>query len=399
MVKRRKVDRRMVIISLDAVGARDLPYLKTLPNFQKLRAQSGYCDHVESVYPSITYPAHTSIVTGKKPLHHGVVNNLRLQPGRKSPDWMWQKHFIHGKTLYEAAAEKGYVTASILWPVTGKSRIRYCVPEIFANHWWQSQVMVSATNGPVLYQIELLKKFGHLMDGIKQPQLDNFVYAAADYTIRKYDPQLFLIHLTDVDTNRHLYGLDAPQIKEALDRHDERLGGICRALAETDGKIKDYDFIAQHCDGSCYIYAGKKLKKQMTLMSEDEKEAVMKRLRSCLQKIPHLYEIFSRKHAAALGADGDCICMLEAEPGYYFQNGMEKPQEDVGQMQGERMLATHGYLPALPEYETFFMMSGYGVSQGEIPKMYLWDEGPTLASVLGVDLPDTDGKIIEQLLK
>ena len=163
--------------------------------------------------------------------------------------------------------------------------------------------------------------------------------------------------------------------------------------------IKDYDFIAQHCDGSCYIYAGKKLKKQMTLMSEDEKEAVMKRLRSCLQKIPHLHEIFSRKHAAALGADGDCICMLEAEPGYYFQNGMEKPQEDVGQMQGERMLATHGYLPALPEYETFFMMSGYGVSQGEIPKMYLWDEGPTLASVLGVDLPDTDGKIIEQLLK
>ena len=103
----------MVIISLDAVGARDLAYLKTLPNFQKLRAQSGYCDHVESVYPSITYPAHTSIVTGKKPLHHGVVNNLQLQPGRKSPDWMWQKHFIHGKTLYEAAAEKGYVTASI----------------------------------------------------------------------------------------------------------------------------------------------------------------------------------------------------------------------------------------------------------------------------------------------
>ena len=45
------------------------------------------------------------------------------------------------------------------------------------------------------------------------------------------------------------------------------------------------------------------------------------------------------------------------------------------------------------------MMSGYGVSQGEIPKMHLWDEGPTLASVLGVDLPDTDGKIIEQLLK
>ena len=77
---------------------------------------------------------------------------------------------------------------------------------------------------------------------------------------------------------------------------------------------------------------------------------------------------------------------------------MEIPQEDVGQMQGVRMLATHGYLPALPEYETFFMMSGYGLSQGEIPKMYLWDDRPTLASVLGVDLPDSDGKNREKLL-
>ena len=106
MVKRRKVDRRMVVISLDAVGARDLAYLKTLPNFQKLRAQSGYCDHVESVYPSITYPAHTSIVTGKKPLHHGVVNNLQLQPGRKSPDWMWQSILSMGRLCMKLRQKK-----------------------------------------------------------------------------------------------------------------------------------------------------------------------------------------------------------------------------------------------------------------------------------------------------
>lgn len=124
--------------------------------------------------------------------------------------------------------------------------------------------MVSATNGPVLYQIELLKKFGHLMDGIKQPQLDNFVYAAADYTIRKYDPQLFLIHLTDVDTNRHLYGLDAPQIKEALDRHDERLGGICRALAETgDMEKTTIVVLGDHCqmDTHTVLYPNYYLKK------------------------------------------------------------------------------------------------------------------------------------------
>lgn len=124
-------------------------------------------------------------------------------------------------------------------------------------------------------------------------------------------------------------------------------------------------------------------------------------LRECLKQIPNemLNRIIARKEAEQLGADGNCVCMLEAMPGYYFQNGYEKPYEKVENMTSHAMYATHGYLPDLPDYETFFMMSGYGVAQGHRQEqMCLWDEGPTLAAILDVSLGDTDGEVKKKLL-
>ncbi len=434
MVKGRVDGQRMLIISLDAVGSRDLAYMRSLPNFKKLREKSAYCDHVKSVYPSITYPAHCSIVTGQKPNRHGVINNIRLQPHRNGKeDWHWQRKYIKAETIYDAARKSGWKTAALLWPVTAGSRIKYCVPEIFPNRDWQNQVMISAVSGPIPYQIDLLGKFGHLLDGLNQPNLDNFVTEATEYTIRKYNPDLFLIHLTDVDTHRHRCGLDAPQVKEAMQRHDERLGRFLKALEETgdmdkttivvlgdhcqiethtavypnyylrqagllrvasNGRIADYDFYAQHCDGCCYIYASRKVTKLL-------REEMMMRLRESLKQIPEemVSRIITRKEAKALGADAECVCMLEAVPGYYFQNGFERPYEKVENMTEHQMYATHGYLPDLPEYETFFMMSGYRVAEGQMTgEMHLWDEGPTLAEILGVSLRNTDGVVIKELL-
>lgn len=446
----RQSGQRMIIISLDAVGARDLPFLEKLPNFSGIYEEAAGCRHVETVYPSITYPAHTSIVTGLTPDHHRVVNNLQLQPYRISrEDWMWQRRFVKADTLYDAAARAGYVTAALLWPVTARSGIKYCVPEIFPNRSWQNQMIVSALNGPIGYQLELVKKFGHLMDGLRQPALDNFVTAAAEYTIHQYNPDLFLIHLTDVDSKRHEFGVDADQVHEAFQRHDERLGRLLKALQETgnmekttivilgdhcqidthtviypnyylreagfwrlkEGKLQEYDFYAQNCDGCCYIYPGKKMKNRLQRMKNEERLEVMERLRSSLQQIPSemIARILSRKHARDLGADRECICMLEASPGYYFQNGADMPydsykngftavKEDI---QKPIFRATHGYLPTISGYETFFIMKGYGVRKlGKADKMHLWDEAPTLAHILGITLNnDLDGVKMEQLLK
>lgn len=66
----------------------------------------------------------------------------------------------------------------------------------------------------------------------------------------------------------------------------------------------------------------------------------------------------------------------------------------------EAMYATHGYLPGKPGYQTVFMAKGPDIMENtDILSMCLVDEGPTLARILGVSLPETDGKVITAMLK
>lgn len=436
-MKKNQIARRLIIISLDAVGSKDLPFLNSLSNFKRFISHGALCANVTSVYPSITYPAHTSIVTGKLPKNHGIINNTLLQPGRKSPDWMWQRSYIKGTTLYDEAIKKGWKVAALLWPVTAKSRIQYNLPEIFPNRPWQNQVMVSAMNGSVIYELELNKRFGNLRNGIQQPQLDNFVHESALYTLDRYQPNMMLIHYTDVDSNRHTYGVQHPRVEEAMRRHDRRLGELMEHLERTgniedttvvvlgdhyqkntttvvylnhlllqeglltvkNGRITDFHVIAKNCDGSCYLYKNAKYKN-----NTEVNKTIDRKLTGVLTRIDTddrygCAHIYSGKEAALLGADPRCVDMIEAREGYFYLDDFQVMTESVDNMKRGKMKATHGYFPVDSSYKTFFMALGAGIKeQVRIPQMTLCDEGVTLAKLLGFELGKVDGKVMEEML-
>lgn len=429
----KRIPKYTVIVSFDAVGSRDFNTLCELPNFKKFLENSAYCKEVSSIYPTLTYPAHTSIVTGKYPNRHGIVNNTMIQPHRKKPDWFWKRKYVKGSTFYDEARKAGMKVAALLWPVTAGAKINYNIPEILPNRPWETQEMVSFLNGSALYEIELLKNFGHLRDGVKQPQLDNFVHQSLLHTLRKYKPNLTMVHFTDVDTNRHDFGVDAPEIKEAFLRHDIRLKEIIETLQETgmydetaiiilgdhsqlsvnkviypnylfkqkglitlkNNKIHTWRAFAHNCDGSCYIYLKDK--------NDLELKAQIKELLDGLkEKFPEGIEhIYTGEEAAAMGADENCIFMLEAYEGWYFLDEYDELTTEVKMDSGKphMMLGTHGFLPTKSGYNTFFAAKGVGIASSvEVEKMSLVDEGPTIASLLGLELPNTDGRIITELL-
>lgn len=422
---------KMLVISLDAVGSRDLAFMETLPHFKELFQRAAVCRSVKSVCPSLTYPAHTSIITGKLPVHHGIVNNLRLQPERENPDWFWQRKFIRGTTLYDEARKSGLTTASLLWPVTAGARITYNLPEIWANRPWENQLMVSFLYGTARYEIELYRRYGHLLDGIRQPMLDNFVQSALLRTLRKYHPDLTLVHLTDVDAIRHEYGVDSQNAKDALVRHDLRLGetmGLLERMGEKNttniillgdhyqknvgqvvypnyyivkngwaqprgkGLVK-WKAAAQNCDGACYIYVkSRKDKAQILEVAKWLKE---------WKKDPDsgIQSIYTGRQAWDKGADPRCTFMLEAKEGYYFKNGCELPFQRAEEGNGIHRGA-HGYDPDAPGYETFFLAAGPDFQPGaKVSEMYLIDEGPIMARVLGLELEDADGAVINEFFR
>lgn len=428
-----KIPKRVMVVSFDAVGRSDLAFLQTLPNFKRFFEGAAFCPHVNSVYPSLTYPAHTSIVTGKMPKNHGVVNNTKLQPKREKADWIYQRKYIKGTTLYEEAKKKGIQTAALLWPVVGKSKIKYAVPEIMVTRKWQNQILVNAVNGPVRYQLEINKRFGYLRDGVRQPALDDFIQASALHTIRKYNPGLFFLHLTDVDTNRHIYGVHHEKVRAAFARHDRRLGEIMTALSETgdmndtcvvilgdhyqkdveriaylnyalekeglirtkNGRIVDWQAVAKSCDGSAYLY----LKE-----GKGAQEALRRKVRRLVDALAAredygIARVFTREEAAQMGADPSCFLMVEAKDGWVFLDEWEQESKAVSEEKAHATRGTHGYLPQGEAYQTFFAAKGCGIKPGVVEReIALWDEGATLAALMGLDLGKVDGKVIKEIL-
>ncbi|RSD29057.1 alkaline phosphatase family protein [Mesobacillus subterraneus] len=426
----------LIVISFDCLSEHDVPLLRELPNFKAFIEKSSYCTQVETIYPSVTYPCHATIVTGNFPNKHGIVNNTFIQPGRISPDWYWHRSHIKGTTLYDEAKKAGMKTAALLWPVTAKSSIDYNMPEIFANRPWHHQVPVSLFNGSPGYQLEMNAKFGRLRNGLRQPELDDFVLASTVETIKTRKPELMLIHFVDLDSQRHMYGFSSAEATAALHRHDQRLGSIMEAIkaagieedttvvilgdhsaldeskvvklnvlfrergliqTNSSGKVTDWKAYCKSCDGSAYVY----VKDPYDLVT---KNAVSELLTELAQdEFNGIEKVITGQEANAKGADGTAFRMLEAASGFYFSEAVQGQYiEEVTEQDAQTKkytFACHGYSPEKEGYHTVFFAAGKGIRPGmEVRSMHLVDEGPTFARLLGLDLGDTDGRILEGIL-
>jgi len=416
--------KKLLVLSFDALGGEDFEYMKEKPEFKAFFNQAAICTNVSSIYPSVTYACHTSIVTGKLPKNHGIISNTRLQPHRvNAPDWHWQRQFIKAETIYDKAITSGMKTAAFLWPVTGKSKIQYNLPEIFPNRKWDNQVMTSLRNGTPSFILALFKRYRHLLNGIKQPNLDDFVTESVIYTLKAKSPDLMLVHFTDLDTARHQDGVRSKAAYEAIDRLGSRFEKIVNTLKEenlfaetiivilgdhfqldyhtkvplnnqladvgwlkfNNGKVVAWKALVKSNGGSAYVYV-----KDSTV-----DHAQLKAFLDELKENPEngIERILTGDEAAKEGADPHCAFMLEASAGYVFTDFLG------GGEKGKR--ADHGYHPTLKEhYATFYAMAGPGVKGGtRIDKMSLIDIAPTWAKMLGLALNDVDGAVVDAMLE
>lgn len=417
---------KFIILSFDAIGNTDFNHLTSLTYFNEYIKDCSYSSEVTSVYPSLTYPAHTSIATGKLPVNHGVINNILIQPERLTPDWFWYRKYINGGTIYDAAKFAGLRTCTLLWPVTGKARsIDLNLPEIFPNRKFQNQILVSALNGSPLFQARVEKLYGHLRQGFDQPYLDNFTFSCLMHVLNNDLADFIMVHFTDTDTHKHNFGTTNPHIFQSLKRHDKRLGTVIDFLKENDiydtstliclgdhsfkdaeyviklnrlflenelitvqdGKIVDFKAYLNFCDGSAYVYVNDK--SYVKIVYDLIKDFSSKN-DNCIE------EILSSKEAEALGASNKCTFMLEAKDNYYFINDFSK--NIIEETKDKHAVANHGYNPHDENYKTVFFCKSPTVKKDfNIGPMSLIDEGATIFELLNYEPDKIDGKILNQI--
>lgn len=412
---------KLVVVSLDSLGFRDLDELGYLvPHISQMMKRGTWVKRVRGIFPTLTYPSHTSIITGQYPAVHGVVNNTKLQPRRLSPDWYWYRKDVQATPLYDVAHDAGLKTAAFLWPVTAGSQIDYNLAEIFPNRIWTNQVLVSLKASSPLFLLQMNHRYGHLRHGIKQPWLDDFITACAVDTLKNKQPDLTLIHLVDMDSMRHRYGVRSAQAQHALQRLDRRVAQIVQATKDA-GTYDQTNFVllgdhyqinvqkmihlnmlfaqqgwltplagkttyrnnwrvtAKTCDGETYVY---------TRGSVDTGR--LKQLIAGVEGVEHIYDGAT---AVKLGADPRCTFLVEAKPGYYFTDEVNRPAvvEDVDPDSlgtHDRYQGVHGYGPNQPGYFTTAVFVGPDVNQGAtVAGAHLVDEGPTFARLLDLHYP------------
>jgi predicted AlkP superfamily pyrophosphatase or phosphodiesterase len=420
----------LVVISYDAFSEDNWERASRLPNLSRLIKAGAYSTKLRSVYPTLTYVVHTTMVTGVYPDKHGIYHNNPFQPfvREKEQSWFWFRRDIKVPAIYDTLKKYRMRSAGILWPVTGRARIRYNIPEIRAIKN-ENQALKALKNGSPFYCIEMAKKFGRFRKGIEQPYLDNFTTMCAADTIKRKKPNLLLMHLIDLDDAKHEHGTDSPEIEKVLIRMDKRLGDIIEAV-EAAGIKEDTVFLVVGDHGQInvrYKVRLNQLLKEKGLIYEEE--GGMK-WRAYLQNAGgaaylHLREDDNEAKRLALDilskamADGCCgieklydreeldNChaassvqyMLEAKMGYCFEDSLDGPVVTDLEEQGVKY-ATHGFSPDKPGYRCNLVIAGECIkNEYQLGEIQMVDIAPTMASILGIDFNNCDGRPLNEIFR
>lgn len=424
---RNRMHRSVVVVSIDGLSTVDLPQLESLPNFRELMARGSICRDMRGIYPTQTYPLHASVITGCYPHRHGIHANTFFQPGRVSPDWHWYRRFLRVPALDEVARKGGLKTSTLLWPGAARSGNRYVIPEIKTTRPGQCYPWLLFTGGSPLFMLHMGLRYRKLLKNLCYYHLDNFTTAVASDLIRKRKTNLLLLHLLDLDGTRHRFGFRAEEIQQVLKAHDRRLGTLLSSALDS-GALEDTTFIVfgdhAYIDVHTRIRINSAFRKAKLLdcdtagrlirweawanccggsaqvsLRDPGDRAVGDRLAAVFSELQNsgvVETVYGSDQIRRLKLGDRIHYVLEARPGCYFVTEIEG-EPVVPALESFR--ATHGYHPDHPGYSSLFMAAGAGIRRGvRLQSIPIVDLGPTLAALLGLQLPDAEGRVLKEIL-
>lgn len=401
--------RKMVLISLDAVWRDDLSRFAPGGFLNSLLSRSTVCDQVKTVFPALTYPAHTTLITGCDPADHGIGHNQPFQPEKKPimRAWYWDSAAVKRPTLFNAVKTSGGRCASILWPVTGKNRaIRWNFPEVLALPG-ENQVLKMLAYGTPAWILSTELRLGRQRQSTKEPHLSDYGCLLTCDVIQRKRPDLTALHMVDVDDMRHHHGVTSPEALAGLNRLEQRVQRIYETVQATRGMedalfvvVSDHGqadvnrpvcvtdelqkagfggvFQVQSNGMTAFLYeaSGDEQRMSETCQYLENNGATM--------GIAKVYDRQELKRMNCFDGDGGRIfAAVEAMPGVVFSDALPE---------AKREKATHGFGPGHPAEDCLLIIHGRGIPEGmSLPSMPMRDVAPTLADLMGVSLPQAKG--------
>lgn len=398
-----------------------------MPTLQQLAAEGAYAERVRSVFPALTYPAHTTMVTGALPARHGIAHNRPFEPGGQSGRWLWEAAHIAVPTLWQRVRAAGGRSAAVSWPVTVGADIDWNVPDVWpVNDEDPMAVIRAATTPHGLFEELQREATGRLRPenfSIRRLGREDRVAAIAAYLLERYRPTLLLVHCIGTDHVQHELGRDNPMVRRAVGAADRAIGQVLETV-ERLGLRDRTVFVLAGDHGSAAIHT--QLRPNVWLVEaglmedrldrgrwratffasggsaflvlrDPDDRAAVALARQALEKQPRglrsLFRVVDRDELDALGADPRAPFALAASPGVEIHEAASPP------VLSGRTGAAHGYLPDEPAMHTGFVAAGAGIRSGAVvPELRLEQIAPLVGALLGIEFNAPDGALLPGLL-
>lgn len=374
---------KLLLISIDGL---DWRYLRDrdalglqIPNLRSLLARSQVADGVTGVWPTITWPSHTTMITGVPPVQHGILGNAGGPLDITQSYWSAAK--IKVPTLTQCVAKAGRTTAAINWPVTVNADITWNLPEVYAKRSGVSSDLETVARYATP---ELITEITRATPSFAYRWLDDrTMTVATTYLLKTKKPDLLLVHLSETDSEQHGGGPFTREAKAVLERSDELLGEMMKTLPKdyAVGIVSDHGFEAvDHIANLKVMAAADGVTGDMTIAgglvsTNDPKIADWLRAQVGKGEVGRPVppdELLSHGGFKALAA-------FEPAPHVMFGNASTGPAVTPSANKGN-----HGFWPTRPDYRSVFLLSGPGVTPEKLGTLPMVSLNDRFAAVMGL---------------
>lgn len=416
----------VVMISIDGLRPEYVLHADSLglavPHLRRLVAEGAHATGVVGVTPTVTYPSHTTLLTGAHPARHGVYGNTTFDPEQRNQGgWYWYASDIRVPTLWDAARARGLITANVHWPVSVGAPVDYNLPQYWRTGMPDDRKLLRALSTPGLFD-RMERALGPYADGIDESiSGDENRARFAVRLIEEYAPSFVTAYFTALDHEQHEQGpLDArnAKAKAVLERIDAVVGSLVAAARRAAGDsativvVSDHGFASTHTEINLIPVLGREGLIQLdstgriaawtvglwsngatvALQAKQPGDPVLARR---LQELARALTADSAlgverailpRDIAAAGAFPSAEMVIYLRPGYTAGTRATGPVARPAAVRG-----MHGHTPALGIMRSSFFAAGRGVTRGlALGDVDMRAIAPTVARLLDLHLPGAE---------
>ncbi|HKX29706.1 MAG TPA: alkaline phosphatase family protein [Blastocatellia bacterium] len=442
-----KISSNIILLTISGLKAEDLNHPEIhgyrIPAIQALKGNGASAVSVESIYPSLTFPAHISIATGTLPADHGIRADHpfdeRLGTASALP-YLSAKE-IKTDTIWDAAKRGGFLTAAVGYPLTYSANIDFNLPAGVDEQEASKNPLTVADLSPREQTTprDLLDKLSAQIKDqdlavnkgpkeiARSQQRDRLRAVAAAYLIENHRPNLLMLNFGSYAVAAQKFGVLSKEAATTLEFIDDQIKKIVQSIEQAqltnettifiasdyglmkverafkpnvllakngwletggNGRIIAWRAVAQTFGGSAAIFVKN---------HQDEKtiEEVEKLFTKCHEKPDSpIWRIISRREISQLGADPQVAFYIDAAPSYGIISRAIGPI--TARSTDE---AANGYLPSRSEVRAALVISGKGIKPGSsIEYARLIDIAPTMARLLGLEMRTARGRVLSEVI-